>query len=110
VVHCFGGRPEEIHPFLDWGWSISFAGILTYPQAEAVREAARRTPLAQTLVETDSPWLTPAPHRGRTNEPAFVAATVAALAAVHGLESEIVAAATTANARQLFALPASRQP
>ncbi|MEZ5331961.1 MAG: TatD family hydrolase [Thermoanaerobaculia bacterium] len=103
VVHCFGGRTEEIHPFVDWGWPISFSGILTYPKAENVREAARRTPLAQTFVETDAPWLTPAAHRGRTNEPAFVAATAAVLASVHGETAERIAAVTTANARAFFA-------
>lgn len=103
VVHCFGGRPEEIHPFVDWGWPISFAGILTYPKAENVRQAARRTPLSQTFVETDAPWLTPAAHRGRTNEPAFLAATAEALAALHGLSLERIAEITTANARAFFA-------
>lgn len=103
VVHCFGGRAEEIHPFVDWGWPISFSGILTYPKADNVREAARRTPLSQTFVETDAPWLTPAAHRGRTNEPAFVAATAEALAAVHGEPPARIAEITTANARAFFA-------
>lgn len=102
VVHCFGGRPGEIHPFVDWEWPISFSGILTYPQADNVREAARHTPLERTFVETDAPWLTPAAHRGRTNEPAFVAATAEVLASIHGLTLDEVAAATTANARAFF--------
>lgn len=102
VVHCFAGGPEEIHPFVDWGWPISFAGILTYPKAENVRDAARRTPLSQTFLETDAPWLTPAAHRGRANEPAFVAATAERLASIHGLPLARVAEITTANARAFF--------
>jgi TatD DNase family protein len=105
VVHCFGGAEREVDPFLDWCWPISFSGILTYPQAENVRGAARRTPLELCLVETDAPWLTPAAERGRTNEPAFVVHTARELARVKGVGFEQIAEATTANARRVFALP-----
>jgi TatD DNase family protein len=104
VVHCFGGAEHEVDPFLDWGWPISFAGILTYPKADNVRAAARRTPLDQCLLETDAPWLTPAAERGRTNEPAFVVHTARELARVKEVSFEEIAARTTANARKVFSL------
>jgi TatD DNase family protein len=104
VIHCFAGEADEADPFIEWGWPISFSGILTYPKAENVREAARRTPLAQCLVETDAPWLTPRGHGKVGNEPAFVVTTVRKLAEVKELPFETVAAATTGNAREVFAL------
>jgi TatD DNase family protein len=104
VVHSFGGETEEVRPFLDWGFFVSFSGILTYAKAENVRGAARLTPLELSLVETDAPWLTPAAERGKTNEPAFVVHTARRLAEVKGLSFEEVAAATTENARRLFCL------
>ncbi|HVS65442.1 MAG TPA: TatD family hydrolase [Thermoanaerobaculia bacterium] len=105
VIHCFGGAEHEVDPFLDWGWPISFSGILTYPEAENVRGAARRTPLDLCLVETDAPWLTPAAERGRSNEPAFVVHTARELARVKGVSFEEIAEATTANAQRVFGLP-----
>jgi TatD DNase family protein len=110
VIHCFGGADHEVDPFLDWGWPISFSGILTYPKAENVRGAARRTPLGQCLVETDAPWLTPAAERGRTNEPSFVVHTARELARVKGVSFEEVAGATTANAKRIFGLGDPRPP
>lgn len=107
IIHCFAGAGYEADPFIEWGWPISFSGILTYPQAENVREAARRTPLAQCLVETDSPWLTPRGFGKRPNEPAFVVATAEKLAEIHGVSSEELARVTTENARRTFGLPAS---
>lgn len=104
IVHCFAGGGDEADPFIEWGWPISFSGILTYAKADNVREAARRTPLDQCLVETDSPWLTPAAHRGHPNEPAFVVATARRLAEVKGVSFEQIAARTTANARRVFRL------
>lgn len=104
VVHCFGGQAAEVEPFLDWRWPISYSGILTYSKAENVRAAAERTPLAQCLVETDAPWLTPASQRGQTNEPAFVVHTAQRLAEVKAVSYEEIARVTTANARRVFAL------
>lgn len=104
VVHCFAGAAEEAAPFRDWGWPISFSGILTYPQADNVRAAARATPLDQCLVETDAPWLTPRGRGRDANEPAYVAATAERLAAIHGIDVEQLAAITTANARRVFGL------
>lgn len=106
VVHCFGGARSDIHPFVDWGFSISFSGILTYPKAPEIREAAKQTPLDLLLIETDAPWLAPVPKRGQVNEPAFVAHTCAALAAVRSESVEMMASVTSRNARGLFALPA----
>jgi TatD DNase family protein len=106
VVHCFSGTERDIHPFIDWGWPLSFSGIISYAKADDVRRAAAATPLDLCLVETDSPWLTPAPYRGKKmNEPAFVVQVAEALAAAKGLPFEDVAAATTANARRFFRLP-----
>ncbi len=104
IIHCFAGEAGEADPFIEWGWPISFSGILTYPKAENVREAARRTPLAQCLVETDAPWLTPRGHGRVDNEPAFVVTTARRLAEVKELPFETLSEATTANARRVFGL------
>ncbi len=104
VIHCFAGEGHEADPFIAWGWPISFSGILTFPQANNVREAARRTPLDQCLIETDAPWLTPRGHGKGPNEPAFVATTAARLAEVKEISLERLAEATTANARRVFGL------
>lgn len=105
IIHCFGGQAEEVDPFVAWGWPISFSGILTYGKAENVRGALLRTPLAQCLVETDSPWLTPNRHRGETNEPAFVVEVVRRLAEVKGIELAEAARQTARNAIRAFGLP-----
>lgn len=104
VVHSFGGETDEVRPFLDWGFFVSFSGILTYAKAENVRGAARLTPLEQCLVETDAPWLTPAAERGKPNEPAFVVHIARRLAEVKGMSFEEVALVTTANAHRLFGI------
>jgi TatD DNase family protein len=102
VIHCFAGEGEEADPFIAWGWPISFSGILTYPRAENVRAAARRTPLAQCLVETDSPWLTPRGAGRRDNEPALVVHTARELAAIKEIAYDDLVARTTENARRVF--------
>ncbi|MAB90445.1 MAG: hypothetical protein CMJ90_13430 [Planctomycetes bacterium] len=103
VVHCFTGGPEHLQPFLDWGFMISFSGILTYSGAKALREAAAVVPLDQCLVETDAPWLTPAPHKtSDLNEPAFILLTAKKLAKVKKIPFDELAAITTANARRFF--------
>ena len=71
-MHCFGGGWEQARRSLDLGFLISFAGNLTYPKAQPLRDVAARLPLDGLLVETDAPWLAPAPHRGKRNEPAWV--------------------------------------
>ncbi|MGA8668635.1 MAG: TatD family hydrolase [Terracidiphilus sp.] len=105
VMHCFGGDWEQATRSLDLGFLVSFAGNLTYPKAQPLRDVAARLPLDSVLVETDAPWLAPAPDRGTRNEPAFVARTAAALADLHGLTPEEIASATTQNFARLFRLP-----
>lgn len=102
IVHCFGGQAREVDPFLDWGWPISFSGILTLPKATNVHDAARRVPLDLCLVETDAPWLTPFEERGKTNQPAFVVHTARHLATIKGVAFQEIARATTANAASAF--------
>lgn len=104
IIHCFAGNGEEVVPFVEWGWPISFSGILTYGKAQNVRDGARRTPLDQCLVETDSPWLTPTGRRGEVNEPAFVVLVARRLAKIKGVSEEELAKVTTANARRVFGL------
>jgi len=102
VIHCFAGGADEADPFIEWGWPISFSGILTYPRAENVRQAAERTPLGQCMVETDSPWLTPRGVGRRDNEPAFVVATARRLAEVKGVSFEELSRAVSQNAVRAF--------
>ena len=96
----------EARAYLDLGQHLSFSGILTFKNAGAVREAAAFAPLDRILIETDAPYLAPIPHRGRRNEPAFLAETLAALAELRGMPVAEVDAATSANTRRLFRLPA----
>jgi TatD DNase family protein len=104
IMHCFGGGWEQARRSLDLGFLISFAGNLTYPKAQPLRDVAARLPLDGLLVETDAPWLAPAPHRGKRNEPAWVVQTAQTLAEVRGLPLEEIASATTKNFRRLFGL------
>jgi TatD DNase family protein len=106
VMHCFGGEWEQARRSLDLGFLVSFAGNLTYPKAQPLRDVATRIPLDGILVETDAPWLTPAPDRGKRNEPAFVARTARTLAGLLGVSDEEIAAATTKNFVRLFGLGA----
>jgi TatD DNase family protein len=106
VMHCFGAGWEQARRSLDLGFLISFAGNLTYPKAQPLRDVAARLPLDSVLVETDAPWLAPAPDRGKRNEPAFVVRTAQTLAGLLGVEEEEIAAATTKNFQRLFRLGA----
>lgn len=107
VLHSFTGTWDDARAFLELGLYLSFAGMLTFTNKalDPLRDVASRVPLDRLLVETDSPYLSPHPHRGRSNEPARVAVTAARLAEVRGVAVEDLARATTANARRLFALP-----
>jgi len=105
VFHCFTETMEVAQAALEMGFHISFSGILSFRNAQGLRDVARSVPLERCLIETDSPYLAPVPHRGRTNQPAWVAHVAACLAEIKGLDVEEVARATTANANQLFALP-----
>lgn len=102
IMHCFGGEWEQARRSLDLGFLISFAGNVTYPKAQPLRDVAACVPLDHVLVETDAPWLAPAPHRGKRNEPAMVAETARVLAGLLGLPGEEVASATTKNFYRLF--------
>jgi TatD DNase family protein len=107
VQHSFTGTWDEAQAFLDLGLHLSFAGMLTYTNKslDALREVAARAPLERILVETDSPYLSPHPFRGRTNEPARVAFTAHRLAEIRRLPPEELARITTENARRLFRIP-----
>ena len=105
AIHCFTGDWTAARRYLDLGMSISIAGVITFKSAEALREAARQIPLDRLLVETDCPFLTPVPHRGKRNEPAYVALTAARLADLRGEPLATLEEATTANARRLLRLP-----
>jgi TatD DNase family protein len=87
---------------MEMNFFISFSGIVTFRNADALREVARRVPLERMLVETDSPYLAPVPHRGKTNEPAYVRHVAAAIAELRGIQLCDVAAATSANFFKLF--------
>jgi TatD DNase family protein len=104
IMHCFSGTVGHARRSLDAGFYLSFAGNLTYPAAKSIREAAAFAPASRILVETDAPFLAPIPHRGQRNEPALVAHTAAALAALRGLAPEALAALTSANFHTLFNL------
>jgi TatD DNase family protein len=102
VIHCFTAGPALAEAALDLGFFISLAGILTFKKAEALRETVKAVPLDRLLVETDSPYLSPVPLRGKENEPANVVHTARALAALKGVSMAELEAATTANFRRLF--------
>jgi len=107
VFHCFTGGPTEARRCLDAGASVSFSGIITFKTAGDIRGAAAMVPLDRMLVETDAPYLTPVPHRGTPNGPAYVALVGAAVATAKNVPVEDVEAATWANTAALFGLPAS---
>ena len=104
IVHCFSSGPAELQEYLALGLYVSFSGIVTFPQARPVREAARQAPADRLLVETDSPYLAPVPHRGQSNEPAYVVHTARVLADLRDEPPETVAAYTTSNARTVYGL------
>jgi len=102
VMHCFSGGPGEAKSCLDRGMFLSFSGIVTFKNAADLREAALMCPEDRLLVETDSPFLAPVPHRGKQNQPAFVAVVGNAIAELRGVTPEYLAGATSANARRAF--------
>ena len=104
VFHCFTGGPDEARRCLDLGAHLSFSGIVTFKTAGDLRDAARLCPLDRLLVETDSPYLTPVPHRGRPNQPAYVVLVGAGVAEAKGVPVDDVAAASTANAARVYEL------
>lgn len=103
VMHCFTESLAVAEAALEMGFYISFSGIVTFKNAAALREVAAAVPLERMLIETDSPYLAPVPHRGQTNEPGFVKHVAEEIARVHGTTPEAVGEATTANFFRLFA-------
>ena len=102
VFHCFTEDLACAQQALDLGFMISFSGIVTFKNAVALKEVAKAVPLDRLLVETDAPYLAPAPHRGKTNEPAYVRHVAEEVARLKGLDFDALAAATTANFFRLF--------
>ena len=101
IMHCFSGGPEEATRSVALGFYLSFGGVLTYPRAQEVREAALQAPLDRILTETDAPYLAPVPKRGKRNEPAYVVEAAKRLAELRGIPLEDLAAATSANFERL---------
>jgi TatD DNase family protein len=117
IMHCFGGGVEMAEQVLALGFMISFAGNVTFKKAENLREIARHVPLDRLLIETDCPYLTPVPFRGRRNEPARVVEVARCLAELHGVDLEEMGRITTGNFMRFFSLeqvcaeqPPAQQP
>ena len=104
VFHCFSGTEALARRAIELGFIISFSGIVTFKKAEELRNIARQVPLDHLLIETDCPYLTPVPHRGKRNEPAYVVEVARCLAGLHGLEIEELAHVTTENFMRFFSL------
>ena len=107
IMHCFSGGPVEAERCLKMGFYLSFAGVVTFPKALDLQKVAREAPADRILVETDSPYLAPIPHRGKRNEPSFVLHTAAKIAELRGVPLETISEQTTANFRTLFAVSSS---
>ena len=105
ILHCFSSTLEDAKRGIEMGFLISFAGNSTYPKAQNLRDVAKALPLEKILIETDSPYLAPQAHRGKRNEPAYVAEVARILASVRNLSPDEIAAATSENFRRLFRLP-----
>jgi TatD DNase family protein len=102
ILHCFTGDWRHAKAALDMGFYISFAGNVSFPKAENIRESARQVPLDRMLIETDSPFLAPVPHRGKRNEPAFVVNTAETLGQLRGVTKEEIGQRTAENFYRLF--------
>jgi TatD DNase family protein len=105
VFHCFSGSADLARRALELGFLISFSGIVTFKKADELREIASEVPVDRLLIETDCPFLTPVPYRGKRNEPGFVVEVARCLAGIHGIEIEEIARVTSDNFRRLFLLP-----
>jgi len=104
VIHCFTGDYQAACAYLDLGFYLSFTGIITFKNANALREVVGKVPLDRMLVETDSPYLTPVPHRGKRNEPAYVRFVAETIATIKNVDLLTVAQATSANVKNLFCI------
>jgi len=105
ILHCFTGNWTHAKQALDMGFMISFAGNVTFPKAQQIRDAAKEVPLDRMLIETDSPYLAPVPYRGKRNEPAFVKETARQIGDLRSLSMEEVGRQTTKNFYRFFSLP-----
>ncbi len=105
ILHCFTGTWAHAKRALDIGFMISFAGNVTFPKAQQIRDAAKEVPLDRMLIETDSPFLAPVPHRGKRNEPAFVKEVARQLGELRGLSTEEIGRLTAQNFYRFFSLP-----
>jgi TatD DNase family protein len=105
VMHCFTETWDVARQALDLGFHVSFSGIVTFRNATDLKDVARRVPLDRMLIETDSPYLAPVPHRGKRNEPAFVRHVAEEIARLRGVPLEAIGAATSANFFRLFGIP-----
>jgi TatD DNase family protein len=114
VFHCFTGDAWLAKDGLDLGFYLSFSGVVTFQNATMLREIVTTVPMDRILIETDCPYLTPAPHRGKRNEPAYVRLVAEAIATVKSMASPVsvdeIGRLTSANARHLFKLPADASP
>jgi TatD DNase family protein len=104
VMHCFTESWDVASAAMDLGFHISFSGIVSFKNAAALHDVARRVPMERMLIETDSPYLAPVPYRGKTNEPAFVVHVAEAIARLRGIDVAEVARATSANFFRLFGI------
>ena len=104
VVHCFGGSAETAREYVDMGFHVSFTGVLTFKNAHRVREACAAVPLDRLMIETDGPYMSPEPHRGERNEPAFVRFVAAKMAEIKGVSPEELAEITFNNALRFFGI------
>lgn len=105
ILHCFTGTWPYAKRALDLGFMISFAGNVTFPKAQQIRDAAQQVPLDRMLIETDSPYLAPVPHRGKRNEPAFVKETARQIGELRGVSTEEIGHRTASNFYRCFSLP-----
>src|SRR5277367_6235385 len=110
ILHCFTGEWEHARRALDAGFLISFAGNITFPKAQAIRDVAAQAPLDSILVETDAPFLAPIPNRGKRNEPAWVREVAVKLAEVRQIDPETIASRTTENFHRLFRIAPQPEP
>lgn len=104
VIHCFGGSPEQAKRFIELGFNIGITGIITFKNSKQLQDVVRQTPIENLVIETDAPYLTPEPHRGKRNEPSYVRLVAEKIADLKGLTFEQVAEETTVNARRMYVI------
>ena len=110
ILHCFTGTVDHARRGLDLGFLISFAGNITFPKAQNIRDAAQIVPLDRMLIETDSPYLAPIPHRGQRNEPSFVKEAARQIGQLRGMAAEAVGAQTAENFLRFFKIAVTDRP